>query len=170
MTFVVNRIKNSKVSSPMKGRIAEDRIASLIVLYGDRALACYRPISDDEGIDLIVKEKGPRLSKTIYLQVKSRYSLTRQGKAFVSNPRTSTLVDSYRMAIIFCYFDLEQGDLYDYLWFIPVPDFLKKANKSKDGRLGFVASIKKGRGRKWDDYLIKKKDLANAILKLMARI
>lgn len=158
------------ISTKMKGRIAEDRIASLIALYGDKALSCYRPLSDDEGIDIIAKEKGAILGKTIYLQIKSRYSLTRKGRAFVSSVRASTLVDSYKMALIFCYFDFKEGELADNLWFIPAPEFIKKANRLKDDRLGFVASPQKGEGKKWDEYLIEKKNLANAILKLMSRI
>ena len=46
------------ISSVQKGDIAEARIAELVTLYGDTSLSCYEPISDDEGIDLIVKRKG----------------------------------------------------------------------------------------------------------------
>jgi hypothetical protein len=49
--------KVATISAVQKGNIVEARVAELITLYGDN-LACYRPISDDEGIDLIVKEKG----------------------------------------------------------------------------------------------------------------
>lgn len=45
------------ISTKQKGDIAEARIAELITLYGDATLSCYKPLSDDEGIDLIVKEK-----------------------------------------------------------------------------------------------------------------
>lgn len=154
----------------MKGKIAEDWIASLITLYGDQALSCYRPLSDDEGIDLIVKLKGAYLEKTLYIQIKSRYNLTEDGKSFVSTIKGSTVVDSYRMAIIFCYFDFEMGDFQNKLWFIPAPDFLVKANKLKEDRLGFVASPKSGEGKKWDKFLIEKKNLANAILAQMKRL
>ena len=46
------------ISTKQKGDIAEARIAELVTLYGETTLSCYKPISDDEGIDLIVKEKG----------------------------------------------------------------------------------------------------------------
>lgn len=160
---------SATISTMMKGKIAEDWIASLVTLYGDQALSCYRPISDDEGIDLIVKQKGPILDKTLYLQIKSRYNLTEKGKAFVSTVKASTVVDSYRMAIIFCYFDFVIGEFQDNLWFIPAIDFLDKANKLKENRLGFVASPTTGEGKKWDNYLIEKKDLANAILRQLQR-
>ena len=54
------------VSSKQKGDITEARIAELITLYGDTTLSCYKPISDDEGIDLIVKRKESL--KTMYIQ------------------------------------------------------------------------------------------------------
>ncbi len=61
-----NIYKVSKgVSTKQKGDIAEARIAELIMLYGDTTLSCYKPISDDEGIDLIVKEK--KSLKTMYI-------------------------------------------------------------------------------------------------------
>lgn len=158
------------ISTTMKGKIAEDWIASLVTLYGEQALSCYRPLSDDEGIDLIVKHKGSLLEKTLYIQIKSRYNLTVKGKSFVSTIKESTVVDSYRMSIIFCYFDFEAGDFQEKLWFIPAPDFLVKANKLKEDRLGFVASPKSGEGKKWDKFLIEKKNLANAILAQMKRL
>ena len=46
------------ISSKQKSDIAEARIAELITLYDDTTLSCYKLLSDDEGIDLIVKEKG----------------------------------------------------------------------------------------------------------------
>ena len=58
-------------STKQKGDIAEARIAELVTRYGDTTLSCYKPISDDEGIDLIVKEKGSL--KTMYVQIKSRF-------------------------------------------------------------------------------------------------
>ena len=64
----------SKISTQQKGSIAEARIAELIILYGKTSLSCYKPISDDEGIDLIVKAKGS-LKKTMYIQIKSRFDV-----------------------------------------------------------------------------------------------
>ncbi len=72
---------------------------------------------------------------------------------------------------VFCYFDTKVGDLWDFLWFVPAPDFLKKANRSKDGKaLSFVAGRKKKESNKWDENLIDKRDLANTILNQMNRI
>lgn len=163
------------LSSKQKGDIAEARVAELIVLYGDKALSCYKPISDDEGIDLIVKEKGSL--KTLYLQVKSRFELTPKGsKQFIQTPSVDSIVNSYKMALVFVYFDVSRGDIYDKIWFVPAPDFIQKAHlipankeKKRKEKYRFNANIEKEEGR-FGEFLIDKRDLANAILRLMAKI
>ncbi|MEK6647515.1 MAG: HTH domain-containing protein [Candidatus Firestonebacteria bacterium] len=90
------------ISSMQKGDIAEARIAELVTLYGDTSLSCYKPISDDEGIDLIVKEKGSL--KTMYIQIKSRYG-DNPDEIFIATAKASSLIDNYSMATVFCYFD-----------------------------------------------------------------
>ena len=156
------------VSTKQKGDISEARIAELIILYGDTTLSCYKPISDDEGIDLIVKEKGSL--KTMYIQIKSRFG-DNPDLAFTATTKASGVADNYSMATIFCFFDTEEGDLWDYLWFVPAPDFIKKANQLMSGKmLGFVAGRQRNETNKWDQYLIDKRDLANAIIGQMKRI
>jgi len=156
------------VSTKQKGDITEARIAELVTLYGDTTLSCYKPISDDEGIDLIVKEKGSL--KTMYIQIKSRFG-DNPDEIFTATTKTTGVSDNYSMAIVFCFFDTEEGDLWDYLWFVPAPDLIKLANKLDGGRLlGFVAGRKKKESNKWDNYLIDKRDLANQIIAQMKRI
>jgi len=158
---------SEKLSTKQKGDIAEARIAELITLYGEKQLSCYKPISDDEGIDLIVKEKGSL--KTVYIQIKSRFG-NNPNLIYTATTKSSTIIDKFSMALVFCFFDTNKGDLWDYVWFIPAPNFLKKANKLPRGLLGFVAGRKKKETNKWDDYLIDKRSLANEIIKLMGRI
>lgn len=156
------------VSTKQKGDIAEARIAELITLYGDTTLSCYKPISDDEGIDLIVKEKGSL--KTMYIQIKSRFG-DNPDEIFTATTKTAMVVDNYSTAVVFCFFDTEEGDLWNYLWFVPAPDLLKHANQLDGGRLlGFVAGRKKKESNKWDSFLIDKRDLANQIIAQMKRI
>lgn len=171
----IPKIKEEKVykiskdiSTKQKGDIAEARIAELITLYGDTTLACYKPLSDDEGIDLIVKEKGSL--KTMYLQIKSRFG-DNPDAIFTATTKTSSIGDNYSVALIFCFFDTSEGDLWDYLWFVPAPDFIKMANNLNSGKmLGFVAGRKKKETNKWDQYLIDKRELANMIIGQMKRI
>ena len=156
------------ISTKQKGDIAEARIAELVTLYGETCLSCYKPISDDEGIDLIVKEKGS--FRTMYIQIKSRFG-DDPGEIFTSTTKASSIADNYSVAVIFCYFDTTKGDLHDDLWFVPAPDLLKKANKLNGGKmLGFVAGRKRNESNKWDSYIIDKRDLANQIIAQMKRI
>lgn len=156
---------SENISSKQKGDIAESRIAELLVLYGSESLSCYKPISDDDGIDIIAKKK--KSTDSIYLQVKSRYG-ENSPVSFTSTVKTSAFMDHRNMAVVFCFFNTEEGDLSDYLWFVPANDFIAKANKLLNGTmLGFVAGMNKKEGNKWDQYLIEKKDLANEVIKYL---
>lgn len=156
---------SENISSKQKGDIAESRIAELLVLYGSESLSCYKPISDDDGIDIIAKKK--KSTDSIFLQVKSRYG---EGfpVSFTATVKNSALMDHKHMAIVFCFFNTEEGDLSPYLWFIPASDFIKKSNKLLGGTmLGFVAGMNKKESNKWDQYQIEKKDLANKIIEYL---
>lgn len=159
---------SQNVSSKQKGDIAEARIAELITLYGDTTLSCYKPISDDNGLDLIVKEKNSL--KTMYIQIKSRFG-NNLNEIFTAAVKSKNMENNYAVGIIFCYFDIEAGDLWNYLWFVPAPDFIDKCNKLKNGKTyGFVAGRKRKDTNKWDSYLIDKRDLANIIISKMKKI
>ncbi len=162
-------LPNLKIGGKQKGDIAEARIAEIILLYSkEPGLSCYKPLSDDEGIDLIVKTKGE--FKTMFLQIKSRFGIE-PNLVYTATVKRKTLIDNYSMALVFCYFDLSDGDLWDYLWFVPAPDFIKMANQLQGGKmLGFVAGRKKKESNKWDRYLIDKRDLARVIVGQMRRI
>lgn len=162
------QITISNMSSKQKGDIAEARIAELMTLYGDNEISCFKPISDDEGIDLIVKPKGQL--KSLYIQIKSRFG-SNPNEVYTATTKVSGLVDNYAMTYLFCYFDTSTGDMWDYVWLVPAPDFIRLANQLGGGeRLGFVAGRRKSEDNKWDKYLIHKTDLSEEIIKQLERI
>lgn len=154
----------AKLSPKQKGDIAESRIAEIILLYGQN-LSCYKPISDDEGIDIIVKNK--RTEKTFFVQVKSMW---RFGGVVSTNVKRSAILGRKKLGIVFCIFNTEEGEMTDFLWFVPAKDFLKKGNKLKNGLVGFVAGKSQRETNKWNDYLIDKRDLGNQIIAQMKGI
>lgn len=170
-TFSINpKFKETRnnISSKQKGDIAEARVAELITLYGEEtSLSCYKPISDDDGIDFIVKEKGSL--NTMYIQVKGRFG-NDPGESCVAHVKETTIIKDNHMAMVFCYFDTRKGDL-DSVWFVPALDFLKKTSERKDGLLGFVAGRKQGKeSNKWNSYHLKEKhQLAGRIISQMAK-
>src|SRR5690606_21903431 len=62
----------SNIPSGAKGNIVEDRIKELILLLGQGVLNVYKPVIDNEGIDLVTLKNGQ--FHPIFLQVKSRYN------------------------------------------------------------------------------------------------
>ena len=162
--------KEYKISETLmtvqKGNIVEARVSELILLYGTN-LSCYRPLSDDEGIDLIVKEKGSL--KSIYIQIKSNFS-NDFSKPFVATVKERSTVDNYSMAFVFCLFDTAKGDVHDYVWFVPAPDFIRMAHKDKNDLLGFVSGKQKKDSNKWDAFMIDKRDLAGRVIEQLKRI
>ena len=159
--------KISKCSTRQKGDIVEARIAELITLYGNKNLACYKPLSDDEGIDLIVKQKNS--SKTFFLQVKSRFGYNPRSGVYVSTVKKSS-VHKDNFAVVFAFFDITKGDIWDYLWLVPGKEFVKNARRlKKDDRLLFVSGTDpKKVTNKWNKYLIDKRELAKEVIKQMS--
>lgn len=94
-------------------------------------MSCYKPTSDHEGIDLLVKRRGKL--QVSYIQVKSTYGYKDRG--FVSTVREQNIVNNYKMILVFVYFDLSEGDIYDHIFCIPAPDFLK-LTKNEGKKLG----------------------------------
>ncbi|MFA7298519.1 MAG: hypothetical protein WC010_02630 [Candidatus Absconditabacterales bacterium] len=135
-------------------------------MYGETQLSCYRPISDDEGIDLIVKEKGTL--RTMYFQIKSRFTPD-VNKVFTATVKKSGVLSKHSMGLIFCNFDTSDGDLRDYVRYVPAPDFIKYAIDLHD-HYGFVAGRTRKGENKRDAYLIEKRQLANKIVEDMKKI
>lgn len=105
----------------------------------------------------------------MYIQIKSRFG-SPEG-IYTATVKAESVLDNYSMALVFCFFDTDKGDVWDYVWFVPAPDFLKLANKLQGGKsLGFVAGRGRRESNKWDQYLIDKRDLASKISNQMKRI
>lgn len=169
LTYVVAKHKvTDSLNTKQKGDIAEARVAELLTLYGDEGLSCYRPISDDEGIDIIAKRRGKL--EVAYIQVKSSYGYKDRG--FVSSVREKQIVNKERMILVFVYFDLSEGDLFDQIFCIPAPDFLRlTANEDKKpGERVFTVGLRSPDKSKYAEFMIEKRELANRIIEIMDKL
>lgn len=169
LTYVVAKHKvTDSLNTKQKGDIAEARVAELLTLYGDEGLSCYRPISDDEGIDIIAKRREKL--EVAYIQVKSSYGYKDRG--FVSSVREKQIVNKERMILVFVYFDLSEGDLFDQIFCIPAPDFLRlTANEDKKpGERVFTVGLRNPDKSKYAEFMIEKRELANRIIELMDKL
>ena len=160
---------SASVSTRQKGDIGEARIAELITLYGPN-LSCYKPLTDDEGVDILVK---PRSSfKNFHLQVKTRYG-TVSNTSLIAHVKVKNMKTDKAMGLAFAFFDTEDGDIWDFLWFIPSIKFVKLAPISKNKKLGpiyrFVAGRSGRETNKWSEFLVDKRDLGNKIFQEIKR-
>jgi hypothetical protein len=164
-SYLVKHKINSALNSKQKGDIAEARVAELITLYGEEGLSCYRPISDDEGIDIIVKKRGE--TEVSYIQVKSTFGDGSRG--FVSSVKEKNIANKRRMLMVFVYFDLLDGDLHEHVFCVPAPDFLKltKNENKKPGTRVFTVGLKNPDRSKYAPFLIEKRELANKVLEIL---
>ncbi len=156
---------NQSLNTKQKGDIAEARVAELITLYGDEGLSGYRPLSDDEGIDIIVKNRGG--TEVAYIQVKSTFGDGSRG--FVSSVKEKAIVNKRRMLMIFVYFDLTDGDIHEHVFCIPAPEFLRltKNEDKKPGHRVFTVNLNSPDKSKYAEFLIEKRELANKILEIL---
>jgi len=168
-SLIVKHQVNKTLSSKQKGDIAEARVAELITLYGDEGLSCYRPISDDEGIDIIVKRRGKL--DVVYVQVKSTFG-HRDKKGFVSTVKEKTIKNKSRMLLVFVYFDLSEGDLFEHIFCIPAPEFLKltENKKKKTDKRVFTVGLNNPDRSKYAEFMIEKRELANKIIEIMDKL
>ncbi len=165
---IPNAIINKELNSKQKGDIGEARIAELITLYGSEGLSCYKPISDDEGIDIIAKRRGKL--DVVYIQVKTSYGYKERG--FVATVKEKNILNKSRMLLVFAYFDLSEGDLFDQVFCIPAPDFLKLTQNDKkvtSDRV-FTVGLSNPDKSKYSAYMIEKRELANRIVEIMDRL
>lgn len=159
---------NAGLNSKQKGDVGEARVAELITLYGNEGLSCYKPVSDDEGIDIIAKRRGKL--EVAYIQVKTTYGYKERG--FVATVKEKNILNKSRMLLVFVYFDLSEGDLFDQLFCIPAPNFLRltKNDKKTTTDRVFTVSLKSPDNSKYSEFMIEKRELANKIIEYMDRL
>lgn len=154
----------SGLSTMAKGDIVEDRIKETILLYGQGELSVYKPVSDNEGIDLIVVKNG--MFQPLFLQVKGRFKL-RKGNSLLCDVRLKTFKPHHSYFVVGAFFDPATLDVYDRLLFVPSAVVEKEGglvNKGKDERRRIVTNLVKPMKDKWVQYTMSKADFVNAIL------
>jgi hypothetical protein len=106
--------------------------------------------------------------KVYFVQVKSVW--TAGGVVSVVVKREK-IQNRKNLGIVFCTFNTEEGEMNDFLWFIPANDFIKGANYLKGyDEYAFTAGREQRETNKWNEYLIDKRDLGNQIIAQMKRI
>lgn len=154
----------SGLSSTAKGDIVEDRIKELVLLHGQGLLNVYKPVSDTEGVDLIVVKNG--MFQPIFIQVKGRFTLTKQG-AFLMDIRLKTFNPHHSYYVVGAFFNQGKLEIDDYILLIPTKVIKNKAvpiKAGKEKRFRVATILNPKTKSKWGKYIIKKTELANILI------
>jgi len=160
----------SGLSSQAKGDIVEDRVKELLLLHGQGLLSVYKPVTDTEGIDLIVVKNGQ--FHPIFLQVKSRYNL-HQNRSLVLSVKVKTFSPHSNFYLVGAFFNPKTLEIDENILLIPSKDLVGNAIKvnSKAGEwYRVVSSINSNSDAKWSRYIIKKTELASKLLEKFEEI
>lgn len=116
-------MKNPELSSSQKGKIAELYIASSLMAASEGRLSAFVPLSDDDGVDLIILNKKTKIGLPV--QVKSWLGDDKSGRHTVQfDVRKATFDGSAELALIALILN-PQTMAMEMAWLIPmakVPD------------------------------------------------
>lgn len=154
----------SGLSSTSKGDIVEDRVKELILLYGQGLLNVYKPVSDTEGIDLIVVKSG--IFQPIFLQVKGRFNLQRN-RAIIADISLKTFNPHHSYFVVIAYFNPSTLEINDHILLIPTEKVKENAvivNTRYGQRYRVTTRLNPESKSKWAGFLVKKSELADKLI------
>jgi len=163
-------INYSELPTQTKGNIVEQRIAELILLYGQGKLNVYKPVNDIEGIDLIVVKSG--VFQPIFIQVKSKFKL--RNNSFQIGVRARNFNIHHAFFVVGAYFDPKSIDIFDYLIFISSIDYKEKTvlvrKETKNAMYVLDARLTPESNSKFTPYVVRKDNLVNKIFEKFEEI
>jgi hypothetical protein len=153
----------SGLSSQAKGDIVEERIKELIVLQGQGLLSVYRPVTDTQGVDLVVTKAG--MFQPIFLQIKGRFNVEKRGY-FLMDINKKTFTPHHSYFVVGAYFNPQKVEIDENVLLVPSIEVEKgpvvKSARGESLRIqNHLSPDSQGR---WAPFLIKKTDLANKLL------
>lgn len=157
----------SGLSSRAKGNIAEDRVKEYILLYSQGLLNVYKPVIDEDGVDLIALQSG--IFHPVYLQVKSRYNVREDGQLILTITG-NTFKAHHSFYLVAVSFNKQTLEIDDKILFIPSEVIDEKAIRLSNGNLRLVASLKDGSQNQWCPYIVSKAQLAEKIIEIISNM
>lgn len=154
----------TNIPSGAKGNIVEDRIKELVLLLGQGVLNVYKPVIDNEGIDLVTLKNGQ--FHPIFLQVKSRYNAYDSKKLTLTISKNFKAHHSYYLLGVS--FNPQTLTIDEPILMVPSKDVQEKAIKLSDGKYRVVASLKNGSKDLWQQYMVTKEQLISNLFEKFA--
>ena len=150
----------SGISNITKGDVMEDRVKEYILLNSQGLLTIFKPVIDNNGIDLIVMRRG--VYHPVYLQVKSRFNVYNTGVMELSiSKKTFTTNDNF--FVVGVSFNKDAMDVDDKILFVP-SEFVEEHGTLLDGQIQITVPYTEDCESVWSPYFIKKSQLAGKII------
>lgn len=135
------------LTSTQTGAIGELAVAGGLLIASGGRLAPFRPVADDDGIDLLIYDKRTR--RCLPLQVKSRTRGDGAGGRTVQFDVQATTYDSLGGGMLLG--AMMDGLQLKWAWLVPMSALQHSARKG-DGKLVVVASTIDAANDKWARY------------------
>ncbi len=149
-----------------KASITETLFALTCLLNSDGRISVAIPLVDDEGIDLLVY-KSKASGKVLFIQVKSRFTLTGRGR-YRSQVRKKSFIPRKDLYLAFVYFNKETKKLGEIIWFIPSLDFIRLVGGQGAQRKIYVFHTKfTAQNDMWAKYKFNINDISQTLLQLL---
>ncbi len=117
------------LSSTQKGALAENIVGNELMLQSQGRLAPFKPVADDDGIDLLIYDKQSRMA--IPLQIKSRTKCLNRPPNIchfeVRKTTFSNLGNAYLLAVLMA----EDMRSVERVWLVPMRDIPRLARNGK---------------------------------------
>ena len=121
----------SGLSSQAKGDIVEERIKELIVLQGQGLLSVYRPVTDTQGVDLVVTKAG--MFQPIFCKSKAVLNVAKVG-FFLMDINKKTFTPHHSYFVVGAYFNPQKLEIDENVLLVPSLEVAKgTVVKSKRG-------------------------------------
>lgn len=148
------------LSPSQKGLLVENYISNSIMLQGRGNIVVAKPIIDEDGVDLILYRKDNL--KTLFCQVKSRFSLNKNNCQF--QIRKNTFRTDDKIICIFVYF-LEEVNRIKYIWCVPSKYVSENRDNETNDNLVVAPSVLDITFDKWSRYRISEDKIIDELSK-----
>ena len=152
------------ITNKQKGTIIENLVVELITFGSNGALTCYTPNADDDGVDIILNQKGD--INPLFVQVKSRFSLEKNGR-YAHNIGVNTCKNHELLYYLFLLYNQLERDI-QCVWVVPSRDLFKNIKVSeisgRQNHLRFGANPFSDKD-KWAHYRVEPNEIGSYFLK-----
>jgi len=156
------------LNETQKAGITEYLFALRCLLGSEGNLSLAIPFVDDEGVDLLVY-RSKRGGKVLYIQVKSRFTLTGRGH-YRSQVRKKSFLPRKDLYLAFVYYDASTNGLGKALWLIPTLDFINLVKRQTSKRKFYIFHSKfTSQNDMWAKYRLSLEELPKKMLNLVGK-